>query len=487
MSNIIFRLDAGPNIGVGHIMRCITLAVEMKNIGFHVLFVMSFRVSSVDGLLLENNIDAKYLSLSSDILSEFDDASLTLKIMSDFNPDIVVVDHYRLSGIWDSMIKPATNMLVVIDDLADRTHNCNFLIDFSIGRHSSDYSGLLNDDCELLLGSSYCLLRPEFLKIRKSAIHKRSITNKVENILISFGGTDHLKLTNVILKTLIDIRFSGRISVLISNVCEWIEELKSKINAHQNVTIYIDTPDVACLMKDADLAIGALGVSSWERACVGLPCISVATAENQNRNAHFLKKSGAIILATQESLPSDVMHFLNDKHVLEIWKKLSRESVKLIDGLGVYRVVRQLIKLKINLLEFTFSDVDDLYKWQVQAGSREFSRVKSIPEYEGHVAWVIDSLSNKDRRMWVIRLADRNVGYLRLDDIGSQCEEISILISESHRGLGLASYAVNASKDKCKYKSILAYVEPENITSMNLFESCGFSKAKENNLIWTEQ
>ncbi len=293
---IVFRVDASVDIGTGHVMRCLTLAEELRRHGVATVFVCR----PFDGDLREHISQRKHglVSLSparhsverepdGDYqrwlgVSWRDDASDMLRALASLNrtPDWLVVDHYALDARWEQVVKPHVGRIMVIDDLANRRHECEFLLDQNLhDRIVNRYDGLLSDNCVQLLGPRYALLRDEFRQVR-AQMGDRS--GHVKNVLIFFGGIDRTNLTCAAVRALseaADLRLTA--DVVIGAACPHRAEVEQVCEHAPGVTLHMQTNRMAELMVSADLCIGAGGSTTWERAYMGLPSLVVVAAENQ--------------------------------------------------------------------------------------------------------------------------------------------------------------------------------------------------------------
>ena len=290
--NVVFRVDSSSQIGSGHLMRCITLAQRFrKEKGADVLFV----VRNLDGNLI-NIVEEKGFNVAvlpkveKDAnlqgyeewltVSQERDAIESVNILSKINVDLLVVDSYAIDIIWERIVRPYVKKIMVIDDLANRKHNCDILLDQNFYQNKETrYNGLVSEGCQLFLGPQYAILREEFYEARK---HLKKRNGDVKNILVFFGGVD---LTNETQKTLEAILKLNRKDIKVNVIV-------GQNNPHKNVIIdicdrfefmhyYCQVNNIAEFMNEADLAIGAGGTTTWERCFLGLPSIVIAVAENQ--------------------------------------------------------------------------------------------------------------------------------------------------------------------------------------------------------------
>ena len=233
---------------------------------------------------------------------------------------------------------------MVIDDLANRPHECELLLDQTYGRLSEDYSSLLPRNATILCGTEYALLRPEFSEWRSYSLARRKC-NSLKNILITMGGADKDNFTGIVLEELklSVLPADCKITVIMGETAPWVNEVKKITQSLDwDAEVLIGVTNMAELMAESDLAIGAAGSTSWERCCLGLPTITVVLAENQKYISKNLSKSGASLAIDFNGLQSAI-------EVVSSLRKLRDLSVKssiICDGVGVERVVNFLSGIK---------------------------------------------------------------------------------------------------------------------------------------------
>ena len=352
---IAFRVDASNHIGTGHFMRCLTLADELKKRGAQIRFISRNLPTHLSDLLAEKGME--YLSLSTDVAkesidelvhanwlgtSQAQDAQVTIQALADQSWDWIVVDHYGLDGRWESTVRDSCKKLMVIDDLADRQHDCDVLLDqnYYVDMQTR-YIGKVPGNCQLLLGPRYALLREEFRELRK---HVKPRTGEVKKILVFFGGVDADNYTGLALTALAEMNTKRHIDVVIGAQHPFREQIHNICLAHGYIC-HVQTTRMAELMAVADLAIGAGGSSSWERCCLGLPGLLVAVAENQVEIAKALNSIGACYyLGEENAVNSDsVKHSINELLVApDQILSISKQAFSLVDGLGVKRASKAL-------------------------------------------------------------------------------------------------------------------------------------------------
>lgn len=306
---IAIRVDSSTTIGTGHLMRCLTLADYLRNKGANVDFISRELPGNMCGYieerkynlhrlpfdkkLLENDYESEYARWL--MVSQNADAEQVLSVLLEKigATDWLVVDHYGLDYRWQRQLRPYVGRIMVIDDLANRQHECDLLLDQNLyEKYRSRYNKLVSDYCNKLLGLKYALLRPEFIQSR---INIQRSTGDINRILIFFGGSD---VTNETAKTLKAIKSIGlskiAIDVVIGNSNPNRETIEALSRDMDNITIHYQVKNMAGLMAKADLAIGGGGTTTWERCFLGLPTITIIIAENQKEMIRAAARKGAL-------------------------------------------------------------------------------------------------------------------------------------------------------------------------------------------------
>jgi len=332
-------------MGIGHVMRCLVLAELFKKNGTKVEFICrSHKGNSIDKIISNN---FKVYELAAPKNNELETSSqylqwLGVKQKKDADDCVdliklekvnwIIVDHYGIDEQWHKQIKPHCDKLMVIDDLADRNFDCHLLLNQNLGIEKKCYDNKVPADCILLLGTKYALLRPEFSSLRCKAITKRKNTNSVNNIIISMGGNDINNITHSILE---NIPKNYSVTVVLGKYSPHNKMLENYVK-NKNIKLLIDSSNMAELMLDADLAIGAGGSTSWERCCLSLPTFIFLIDENQQMIVKQLVKFGSVrLLEDIGSLKNNLEDIRND---IRSWTLMTRKSRNICDGLGADRV-----------------------------------------------------------------------------------------------------------------------------------------------------
>ncbi|MGJ9458019.1 UDP-2,4-diacetamido-2,4,6-trideoxy-beta-L-altropyranose hydrolase [Oceanobacillus sp. CF4.6] len=334
--NIFIRTDASTDIGTGHVMRCLVLAEDLRNKNVKVTFICrelpgdliehienkGFPVISLpspgnskpaneDGISNENWLK---LNWKTDALQTIDAISKQPTI------DWLIIDHYEIDKKWERIVRPHVKKIMVIDDLANRSHDCDVLLDQNLYRNlEKRYEELISESTTTLLGPKYLLLRQEFRDLKYVQIEKGS----VKRILISFGGSDP---TNETMKAIKAIKIINQRDISVDVVIGFSNRnysaIKKSCKKYSNIKIHYQIDYLAKLMTEADLAIGAGGSTTWERCYVGLPAITIETAENQSEILSYLSEIGVVChlgvseKVNEEDIASNLIKLINYPNML---------------------------------------------------------------------------------------------------------------------------------------------------------------------------
>lgn len=353
---VVFRADASLDMGSGHVMRCLTLACSLRAKGHECLFICREHVGNLHALIQSKGFVLHSLPLGKEQdkelphspwlgASQAEDALACQKLIAACQPDWLVVDHYALDRQWEVVATPAGCRLLVIDDLADRPHACDLLLDQNLGRRAEDYRGLLPEHCTLLVGPSHALLRPEFAALRDVSLARRQRAD-LHNVLIAMGGVDQHNYTSTILDALKYCQFPSNICFTVvlgataphqkavkaaASECPWPVEVLSGVN------------DMAEHMVRADLAIGAGGGTSWERCCLGVPTLLIVLADNQRTASEALVATGAVMLIDlAQPLIAQLQGAVIHLSVPSNLRLLAEAASQVADGSGVEQLQQMM-------------------------------------------------------------------------------------------------------------------------------------------------
>lgn len=289
---VLVRADATPQIGSGHVMRCAALGMRMMARGALVHFVCIDIHGRLADWLRGSGFGLTLLSAAG-IADWRADLAETRKVACQVgHADLLIVDHYGLERRWESGMRPYARRIMVIDDLADRDHDCDLLLDQNLHDDAEGrYKSRVPQAALQFLGPQYALLRTEF--DGHALNHARDGT--VKALLVFFGGTD---LGNQTIKVIDALRLLGSrapdCTIVLGPAHPYRDAIQKSANNLPNVKVLDATDQMSALMAQADLAIGTCGVAAWERCALGLPCLVVVTAENQREDAEILHRLGAV-------------------------------------------------------------------------------------------------------------------------------------------------------------------------------------------------
>ena len=334
---LVIRADASQSLGAGHVMRCLTLAGEVRARGGDAAFVAAPLPGHMADAVRERGFESHLLEAGLDAPA---DAAATAALARAFGADRVVVDHYGLDAAWERA-QPCPVM--AIDDLTDRPHACDILLNQNLGARAGDYAGLVPPGTACLMGVEHALLRPDFAAARADALAGRQ-GRDLGRLMISLGGTDPANGTGWALEVLagMDLPAGLAIDVIMGSRAPHLDAVRARAAALPGARVLVDTPDMAALMAAADLAIGAAGSSSWERCCLGLPALMVVLADNQAPIAAALDAAGAarrIALGEDAALATALGALIADPSRLGA---MQRAAAALCDGQGAVRVVDRM-------------------------------------------------------------------------------------------------------------------------------------------------
>lgn len=355
--SILFRVDASILTGSGHVMRGLTLAEELRNAGAEVGFVARMHEGNLNGLIRSKGFQIFELPVGQQTnigdgargvyaqwlgASQQEDARETIEAMGDFRPDWLIIDHYAIDKQWEQLVRPHVSRIMVIDDLADRKHDCDILLDqnYVIGKEDR-YKGLVPPSCTTLLGPHYALLRKEFAE---AGALMRMRDGIVKRVFVFFGGVDPDNMTCKSLDALLDPELSHlKVDVVLGSANPHRDKVRQLVERRPHTTFHVQVDTVAKLMASADLALCAGGSSTWERLSLGLPSLVVTIADNQAPFTRDLNNDGLLRwLGSSQNV--DVVMIKSALKVALMDSERNRQESEagmlMVDGNGAVRVVQ---------------------------------------------------------------------------------------------------------------------------------------------------
>ena len=328
-------------------MRCLTLADEVGERGAPVRFVGRELSRPLEDLVRGRGHEYVTLRGLSHSASESDDALRATEVLADRHWQWLVVDHYSLGAIWERAMHPSASRILAIDDLADREHDCDMLLDQNhVAMATERYSDKVPKQCRILLGPGYALLRPEYRAARERLLPR---DGSVRRALVFFGGGDAPNLTSLALDAL---AHPGLAHLPVDVVVGGDEERRAAVEVRAarrpGTVIHGPCPHLADLMAGADIAIGGGGSTTWERMCLGLRSLVVTLADNQVPVADRCANDGLIRLVGEADTVSveDLQSALLDEIAHSGASIALERGMALCDGLGASRVVKEMERLE---------------------------------------------------------------------------------------------------------------------------------------------
>ena len=356
--NIVFRVDSSLEVGTGHVMRCLTLAEQLERSGCKAFFICRQLEGSISKLITDKRFTL--FEIQSDKIVDIfkwyqenwqQDSLSTINLIkkSSVQFDLIIVDHYGLDEKWESNVKPFVKKLMVIDDLANRKHNCHILLDQNYKENLEvKYKTLVPNNCKLLLGPSYVLLRDEFV-VKANQIKTRN--GHINRILIFFGGTDPTNETLKALKSLSKRDNNIQFDVIVGATNENKHQVKTLCDGLGHFHFYSQVDNISEFMYHADLAIGAGGITTWERCFMGLPSITIIIADNQREVTEAVARYGATINlgeskhVSEEMIYNQVLTLLTSPVIVN---KLSKSAISLVNPeiIKTYPIIKEILQVE---------------------------------------------------------------------------------------------------------------------------------------------
>lgn len=532
--------DASRQIGSGHLMRCLSLARALRQIGAEVRFYYAAWPGHADTWLNAQGFHGELLDFAVDNFLADEDAKDSANVWSPlwqqqyghacvkaWQPwlqslntqatssvhrtiDWCIYDNYGLAADFVKVIKPSCRQLMAIDDLANREHPVDLLLDQNaVFGMQTRYQTMLPADCTQLLGPQYALLRPEFysssMPITAQTSSARSY-QRVNRILVSIGGSDTVGLTERLCKLLFAQQVFADISldVVVGCAYEKITELTELIAARANSRLFVQTNEMASLMRQADLAIGAGGSSQWERALTHLPSLVVAVADNQQPGCEYLQHLGAIQYlgrveqVSDELLLNAITNIIENKDLrqalaerayalMAIAQNDASPSATQVLYSGAEKVARKMSFLStlatLALRQAETADAELLFTWANDPYVRAMAFSKAPIAWATHLAWFEQKRQDASTDIWICEQFGQAVGQCRLNAITPLIGEIHLNLNPACRGLGLAAAmiakACQASIARHQWQEIHAVVKLSNHASLRAFIRAGFQPTRQ--------
>ena len=342
--NVAFRVDSSIQIGSGHLMRCLTLAERLhKRENAHVIFVVRDLEGALIDLIRLQGYSVLVLSRAADqkkdlagyeawltVDKETDVLETAMILRREAWIDFLIIDSYAIDEVWERGIRPYVGQIVVIDDLANRVHDCDILLDqnFYVDKDVR-YKKLVPEFCRCFLGPQYVLLRQEFYDIRKR-LRKR--TGDIETILVFYGGVDLTNETEKAIAALLKSKITAHVDVIVGQGNPHKERIREICDHHENMMYHCQVRNIGDYMNAADLSLGGGGTATWERCFLGLPTLVTSIADNQTASCIACERAGYIwYLGTADEVQEETiigaLRRLKRPYSLELFQRRCRLNV----------------------------------------------------------------------------------------------------------------------------------------------------------------
>ena len=493
---VVFRVDASLDVGSGHVIRCLVLAVELRSKGHKVIFGCTPLIGDMRHFIRQNDFEVKDLTKpkSKDNFPSSSPYQLWLgksvaedarDFVDSFSSiDLLITDHYAIGAEWQSYVASALNCrILALDDLG-REHHADIILDQTLGRSQVDYS---ESNARVLAGSQYALVGRRFLTQREAALDRVRKLGVVK-ILVTMGSVDHQNATLKVLKAIENVK-NIQTTVLLSEKAPHFAEVRLWCAKKANFTHFNFVNDMATLMMNHDVAIGAPGSTSWERACIGLPSIIVPLADNQQLVCSNLVKNSVALKVEIDEINT----FLVSKYekLLADWYEFKHSNLMTCDARCPLRVVHEIEELmnettiSISLELASEQDVVLVYNWQIEPQTRRFALNPAEPSWQEHKDWMVAKLGNPSDYFYMIvdTVAESKLGVVRLDRLSYNLYIVSIFLDPKNYGKGVALRALKVLDRLHPDFNIRAEVLRDNFASQKLFEKAGYIKIDDESFI----
>jgi UDP-2,4-diacetamido-2,4,6-trideoxy-beta-L-altropyranose hydrolase len=484
---VVFRVDASLDIGSGHVMRCLVLAIELRIRGHEVIFGCTPLSGDMRHFVRQHGFEvidlAKPKAKDNFVASSPYELWLGKSVAEDARDfvdsfssiDLLITDHYAIGAEWQRYVASALKCrILALDDLG-RKHYADIILDQTLGRSRVDYSTSFT---RVLAGSQYALVGRGFLGQREAALARVRSQGAVK-ILITMGSVDFQNVTLKVLKAMENVE-NIKVTVLLSEKAPHYEEVRLWCAKKTNFSHFDFVKDMASLMMSHDVAIGAPGSTSWERACIGLPNIIVPLANNQQLVCSNLVKNSVALKVEIDEI--DALLVSKYAKLLADWYEFKRSNLITCDARGPLRVVQEIEELmnettmSVSLKLASEEDVRLVYNWQIDPRTRRFAVNPAEPSWREHKDWMVAKLGKPSDYFYMIvdTTRETKLGVVRLDRLSFNFYIVSIFLDPKSYGKGVALRALKVLDRLHPDFDLRAEVLQDNFASQRLFEKAGY-------------
>jgi len=419
---ILFRCDSSSQIGHGHVMRDLVLAAQFKD--DDITFAC---------LELEGHIMGK-IPYSIRVLNSLDMDEL-INIIQNNHIDMIIIDHYGIDYHDEKYIKERTGVKVFVLDDTYEKHHCDILLNHNIYADVKKYQGLVPAHCELRCGKNYTLIRNEFKKQKR-----------VKSVFIAMGGADSANLNIQILEVLQDFEDIEAV-VLTTSANKNLAALKKYVEDKKNIALYVDSQEVALLMKRSDFAIVTPSVTLNEIFYMELPFVAIKVADNQDEMVDYLLKNRYPVL---QSFCADILHNIIEKLFIEL----------------------------IDFVDLPQDDKKMVLEWRNDGNIRKWMKTKEKIGLDAHLNFIDVLRKQEDKKYFLVKQRGEAIGVIDFTNINQISTEFGLYAKPHLKGVGkvLMNLIIDYAFHTLKVKTLVAHVFEENKSALKLYQAYGFKE-----------
>jgi UDP-2,4-diacetamido-2,4,6-trideoxy-beta-L-altropyranose hydrolase len=482
---VAIRFDASAAIGGGHAVRCLALADALAADGAQIRLLVN-----PDGAALLGGLGSSHAVLP--VGAGGAAAAQALARVWPEGANIAIVDHYGWSAVDERHLRSIAQRLVVIDDLANRAHDCELLVDQNAGRSVHDYAGLVGPEIPLLIGPRFALLRPAFRALREEAAARRNAPDtdiaRDTEVLISLGLSDPDGILIPLCEALSRSTTQARFRIVMSPSAAshpGITALSARDPRFVPVGLQ-DAAGLAHVMATADLAIGGAGVTAWERCTLGLPSLVLVLADNQRAGARALAEAGAAMVFEPDAdgFSGLVRAFERLATLGEARTAMARAALKIADGRGALRVAAACgdMMCSLRVRPAGLDDGEDVWRWRNAPDARAASRTTDEIPLTAHLDWYARAITSPRRVILIGEVAGAAIGMVRFDETAPGTWDVSIALDPKQAGRGQGTLLLRRA---CAWmeadrtvRRLTATARTTNAASLRLFARIGFTPGR---------
>jgi UDP-2,4-diacetamido-2,4,6-trideoxy-beta-L-altropyranose hydrolase len=337
---LLIRADASAEMGTGHVMRCLALAQAWQDTGGTAMLACAALPPALRDRLGAEAVETIHLPVAA---GSTVDVERTIALAATLGASCVAVDGYQFDAAYQRAIKAAGLRLLWIDDFTHASPYCaDLVLNQNLGAAQDEYRER-SAETQLLLGSSYALLRREF-RLQPKPVRNHQAPPR--RLLVMTGGADPANLTPMLLGAVAHSEPALEVRVVVGGGNPNAAAIEKQVaSLSRPLTLLRSPSDMPGLMAWADLALTAGGSTCWELAHLGVPMLIVSMADNQIRVGQALEHAdAAIYVGDHRSVSTGSITDALDRlrGASELRQRLSSQAAQLVDGEGAARVVSRL-------------------------------------------------------------------------------------------------------------------------------------------------